>query len=154
MLSACKEKTYHSQLALLYKNTVPLIQPDSLAQMLQAEDSVLLLDTRKEAEWRVSHLSGAQFAGYEEFDSSAWFGAPKTMPVVVYCSIGWRSEKIGERMQQAGFEKVFNLYGGIIEWKNNGHGVVTPNGVPTEQVHTYNRYWGIYLTKGKRVYEE
>ena len=154
MFSACKEKTYHSQLALLYNNSVPLIRPDSLAQMLNAEDSVLLLDTRSKAEWEISHLAAAQFAGFEEFDSNEWSGAPKELPVVIYCSIGWRSEKIGERMQQAGFEKVYNLYGGIIEWKNNDYPLVTPEGKPTERVHTYNRYWGLYLINGIRIHEE
>ncbi len=154
MLNACKEKTYHSQLALLYKNTVPLIEPDSLAAMLKQEDTLLLLDTRAPEEWLVSRLPGARFAGFETFDSSGWMLAPKDMPVVLYCSIGWRSEKIGERMQQAGFKKVYNLYGGIIEWKNLGHPLLGTNGEPTEEVHTYNRYWGIYLTNGIRVYEK
>ena len=154
MLSACKEKTYHSQLALLYNNSVPVISPDSLAQMLNDKDSVLLLDTRSKAEWEVSHLAGARFVDYESFDSSAWLEFNRQTPIVVYCSIGWRSEKIGEKMQQAGFETVHNLYGGVIEWKNNGYPLVTPDGNLTEQVHTYNRYWGFYLTNGIRIHEK
>jgi 3-mercaptopyruvate sulfurtransferase SseA len=70
----------------------------------------------------------------------------------VYCSVGYRSEKVSEQLRQAGYQTVYNLYGGIFEWKNQGHPVVNAEGEPTERVHAYNRSWGVWLKKGDKVY--
>jgi len=76
----------------------------------------------------------------------------KESEIIVYCSIGYRSEKITEQLVQEGFKNVQNLYGGIFEWKNQGNEVVRPDGKPTEDVHAYSRLWGIWLKEGNRVY--
>jgi rhodanese-related sulfurtransferase len=77
----------------------------------------------------------------------------KNQMIIVYCSIGVRSENIGERLINEGYSKVYNLYGGIFEWKNNGYSVVDCNNEITEQVHAYSKKWSQYLTKGEKVYE-
>lgn len=154
MFTACKEKAYHSQLKLLYKHSVPLITADSLAGRLAKGDSILLLDTRSLPEWKVSHLQGASLVEYDAFDAGSLQEINRNQPVVIYCTIGYRSEKIGKQLKEAGFEQVYNLFGGIIEWKNKGYAVVDPSEVPTNRVHTYDRYWGIYLTNGTQVHEE
>ena len=45
-------------------------------------------------------------------------GWSKSDTIVLYCSIGYRSEKIGEKLVEMGYGHVFNLYGGIFEWVN------------------------------------
>ena len=40
--------------------------------------------------------------------------------IIVYCSIGVRSEDIGEKLKELGYTKILNLYGGIFDWKNKG----------------------------------
>ena len=39
-------------------------------------------------------------------------------PVLVYCSVGARSQDIGKKLVQKGFS-VVNLYGGIFQWVND-----------------------------------
>ena len=73
--------------------------------------------------------------------------------MVVYCSVGYRSERIGEKMQKMGFENVSNLYGGIFDWKNQGNTVINLNQEPTDSVHTYNRNWSQWLYNGIKVYD-
>ena len=51
-----------------------------------------------------------------------------------------------------GFTNVFNLVGGIFEWKNQGHAVYSTQNKITEKVHAYNKTWGVWLTKGEKVY--
>lgn len=153
MFTACKEKTYHSQLKLLYKNSVLLITVDSLAERL-ATDSLLVLDTRSLAEWEISHIPQARHIAYDGFEVKSLQELSRKQPVVVYCTIGYRSENIGKQLKDAGFEQVYNLYGGLIEWKNRGLKVVDADGKPTNEVHTFNSYWGIYLTNGKQVHEK
>jgi hypothetical protein len=70
----------------------------------------------------------------------------------VYCSVGYRSERIGEKLLKLGYTDVVNLYGGIFEWKNQGLDVYNSSNYPTDSVHTYNKSWGKWLVKGIKVY--
>jgi hypothetical protein len=70
----------------------------------------------------------------------------------VYCSVGYRSERIGEKLQDAGYTHVFNLYGGIFNWKNQDGVVLDASNDTTERVHTYNKSWSRFLKKGEPVY--
>lgn len=110
------------------------------------------LDARSKPEYEVSHIPSAKWIGFSAFNSKDVEKLDRTKPVVVYCSVGYRSEKIALKLQQLGFSKVMNLYGGIFAWKNQGREVVNMEGTPTEQVHTYNKKWGEWLLKGEKVH--
>ena len=140
-------KSYDVLLQTLLNHTVPEVSAQQVAKM----DNVVLLDARKKAEFDVSHLTGAKWVGYADFDNSKMKGIDKQQKIIVYCSVGFRSEKIAERLQQAGFKNVSNLYGGIFEWVNNGFEVVNTSG-RTLNVHAFNRIWGMWLQKGNKVY--
>ena len=71
----------------------------------------------------------------------------------MYCSIGARSENVGEKFIKKGYTNVFNLYGGIFEWKNLGYQVYDSNGSETENVHVYSEEWGVWLNTGNKVYD-
>ncbi|QMU28689.1 rhodanese-like domain-containing protein [Adhaeribacter radiodurans] len=153
IIPGCGQTAFDKQLNILYKKTVPLIQPAQLATELKNNQNIILLDTRSPAEFAVSHLPAAQFVNYDEFSLAQVKHLAFDTPIVVYCSVGVRSEKIGEKLLRAGYKNVRNLYGGIFEWKNKGMIVVKPDNTPTDSVHTYNHYWAIWLKKGIKVYE-
>lgn len=132
--------------------TVPTIGCDLLDKRLQMQQPVYILDAREKAEYNTSHIDKAIHIGYDYFNKNKLRTIPKDAVVVIYCSIGYRSEKIGERMKEMGYTKVYNLYGGIFEWKNTGRQVVDKAGQPTEKIHTYNQEWSEYVYKGKKVY--
>lgn len=115
------------------------------------QEEVILLDSRSPEEYEVSHLPGAKYVGYDNFSSDAVEDLDRDITVVVYCSVGYRSEKIGEKLQEMGFKEVYNLYGGIFDWKNNKNPVLN-NGIETDSVHTYNRSWSKWLLEGVKVY--
>jgi rhodanese-related sulfurtransferase len=106
---------------------------------------VLLLDVREKQEFEVSHIPGAQWAGYNDFDISAYDEISKDQPIVVYCSVGYRSEKVGETLRNAGYSNVRNLYGSLFEWVNQGNVVEEKGGHPTTRIHTYNRKWSQWM---------
>ncbi|MBO0949450.1 rhodanese-like domain-containing protein [Fibrella forsythiae] len=133
----------------LIKESVPVVTCNELKQMPDA----LLFDAREKREYAVSHLPKARWIGYDDFELSRVAGVPKTAPVVVYCSVGYRSEKVGEKLKAAGFTNVRNLYGSLFEWVNQGNPVVDSTGKPTRRVHAYSRTWGIWLNRGEKVYE-
>jgi rhodanese-related sulfurtransferase len=140
---------YSAMLRGLLKESVPFV---SVAQLRQLPAAPVLLDTREAPEFAVSHLRGARLVGYDTFSLAAVQDVPKDTPIVVYCSVGARSEKIGAQLQQAGFTNVRNLYGGIFEWVNEGQPVVKAANEPTDRVHAYSRTWGIWLKHGQPVY--
>lgn len=120
--------------------------------MYQLDDEVIILDAREKEEFEVSHLENSMYVGYNDFDESTLKTIPKDKKIVVYCSIGIRSENIGKKLQKAGFTDIQNLYGGIFEWKNNDLPVLDSSGNETEKVHAFSRHWAKWLKKGEKIY--
>lgn len=145
-----KSNSYNVLLKKLLNTKVPEISVNSLEKMLT---DVVLLDAREPDEFNVSHLANAKFVGYNNFNFDSVKVKDKNTPIVVYCSVGYRSGKIAEKLIEKGFTNVQNLYGGIFEWKNEGNDVVDKNGI-TNDVHPYSKSWGIWLKKGNKVYKK
>ena len=122
---------------------------------VKANSSFVLLDAREQKEYDVSHLKNAIQVGYDHFDLAKTTSklTDKNATIVVYCSVGIRSEDIAEKLQKAGYTNVFNLYGGIFEWKNKQNIVVDSLNNPTEKIHTFSKEWSTWLKKGIKVYE-
>ncbi len=141
---------YATMLNTLLAHSVPEISVEELAK---DKENYILLDAREKKEYKVSHLEGAQYVGYLGFSAKKVKQLPKDKPIVVYCSVGYRSEKITEKLKKMGFQDVQNLYGGIFEWVNQGNNVVTGEEAnPTQKVHAYDKVWGTWLKQGEKVY--
>ncbi|MEZ4919143.1 MAG: rhodanese-like domain-containing protein [Saprospiraceae bacterium] len=136
-------------LKTLLGHTVPEL---GVAKVAPKASDFVWLDAREPKEYQVSHIKGAQLVGYDHFDIEALpEGLSKDQPIVVYCSVGYRSEKVAEKLRAAGFTRVSNLYGGIFEWVNQGHPVYKGE-QKTAKVHAYDKKWGVWLKKGEKVY--
>lgn len=146
------QKTYDDKLSSLYKNTVPQIKPSVLRSKISEGQHPVILDTRSPEEYKVSHLPNAKFIDYDDFDGDMVKGLDKNKEVIVYCTVGYRSERIGEKLQKMGFTNVRNLYGGIFEWVNEGGEIRNSKNQQTDSVHTYSKSWSIWLEKGIKVY--
>jgi rhodanese-related sulfurtransferase len=142
-----KSGAYRTMLKSLLSHSVPEITVEKAKSTKQA----VWLDAREPHEYTVSHLQNATYVGYDQFTLNNVPAIAKDTPIIVYCSVGYRSEKVAEKLIAAGFTHVQNLYGGIFEWVNEGQPVYDTGGA-TQKVHAYNRSWGIWLKKGKKVY--
>ena len=142
-------KAYSFMLSGLLSHTVPEI---STKNAVEEAATTVFLDARESHEYQVSHIKDAIFVGYDKFDMQTVLDhVPKSKKVVVYCSVGYRSEKISEQLLAQGYQDVSNLYGGIFEWKNSGYPVYKDE-KETKEVHAYDRVWGLWLKKGEKVY--
>ncbi len=123
---------------------VKQLQIQSLAHWLKTDSSVVILDVRKEKEYERSHLQNAKRLdpGTRSFPEDLLSKREQT--IVLYCSVGYRSSKMADRLLALGFSKVYNLEGSIFEWANAGHPVFA-NGKEVRQVHPYNKKWGQLL---------
>ena len=147
-----KETGFDIMLNGLLSNSVDQISSEELKSKIESK-SIILLDSREIQEYETSHIDGARFVGYENFNKSEVKDISKESEVIVYCSVGYRSEKIGEKLKKMGYENVYNLRGGIFDWKNSGFNVVDNNGQFTEKIHTYNKEWSRWLFNGEKVYD-
>ncbi|WP_343767273.1 rhodanese-like domain-containing protein [Gangjinia marincola] len=135
----------------LNKESVPYISAEELEWRL-ASENIVLLDTRSKAEYDVSHIATAIYVG-EKPSEEIIRNLPKNPEaIILYCSLGVRSEDVGEQLLDMEIENVYNLYGGIFHWKNQGKTVVSPSGEATEKVHAYSKIWGVWLKNAEKVY--
>nr|WP_298997190.1 rhodanese-like domain-containing protein [uncultured Allomuricauda sp.] len=147
---AVAQSSIHKSLDALNVGSVEYVQPKNLFNY----KDVVILDAREKEEFEVSHLENAVWAGYSNFDLDTIQShlPKKESTIVVYCSIGVRSEDIGEKLIRAGYTDVKNLFGGIFLWKNLGYPVFDLSGEETEKIHAYSKEWGLLLTNGTKVY--
>jgi adenylyltransferase/sulfurtransferase len=93
------------------------ITPAELKRRLDAGENIFLLDVREPVEWQICRLEGAVLmpmhtvpARMHELDSAK--------EMVVYCRSGKRSAQIVAFLKAAGFRRVKNLQGGILQWSD------------------------------------
>lgn len=120
---------------------VKQLSTQELAKQMEAR-SIVLLDVRTEPEFAVSHLLNARRIDPTEDFSN--LNLPFDTPIVAYCSVGYRSSRLVDRLQQAGYTQAANLEGSIFQWANEGRSVYC-NGEIVQQVHPFDRVWGQLL---------
>ena len=138
----CKNPAFNVKVSQTIRHTIPIMGVEELHSNSQ---NLLIFDARERAEYEVSHIPGAKFIGYTSPNWKVVDGLPRNTKIVVYCSIGYRSEKMGEILQKKGFSNIFNLYGSIFEWVNRGFPVVNSAGETVRQIHTYNKAWSKWV---------
>ena len=118
-----------------------------LAYWLSSENQAnpLLLDARTAEEYQVSHLFNAQLVPDNLHDLIEQQISCDT-PIVVYCSVGYRSSAIACSLQSLGYKNVFNLEGSIFQWVNENRPVYRA-GKPVNTVHPYQKFWEHLLIK-------
>ena len=125
--------------------------PSEQSQSGQAPpERPLLLDVREKVEYEVSHLKDAVLASSEKEVIEVLEDVPPDRPVVLYCSVGYRSSEMAAFLQKRGFEKVYNLEGSIFAWANEGRPVYRGD-ERVHVVHPYDRVWGKLLKKVLRA---
>lgn len=134
--------------------TVPTISTAELATRLDrlAHERPLLLDARAPEEYAVSHIEGARLYDPESPASSLVDTLDVDAPIVVYCSVGYRSAEVVRHLQAQGFTNVVNVRGSIFMWANEGRPVVR-EGEAVRQVHPYDEVWGRLLEEPLRASE-
>lgn len=135
------------------KNNVPYI---SVQELAMPKTNTLILDAREAFEFEVSHIKDALFVGYNHFQlNTITRQIPnKDQAIVVYCSLGIRSEVIANKLKKVGYKNVKNLYGGIFEWKNNDFDIYNSQAKTTDSIHTFSKIWSKWSLKGIKVFSE
>ncbi len=107
---------------------------------------VILIDARRKEEFNVSHITGAKNIPYKKDPRKLFKDTKPDSPIVVYCSVGYRSSILAKKLQDMGFTKVYNLEGSIFKWANEGKPLVQGQAT-VHKVHPYDTHWGSLLEK-------
>lgn len=95
--------------------------------MINREDAVVL-DVRETQEWSAGHIANARHIAIGQLGKRlSELEKFKERPVIVCCASGNRSSTACGTLKRAGFERVFNLSGGMGAWSGAGLPVTTKN---------------------------
>lgn len=97
--------------------------PARWKELLENEPNKVLLDVRNDYEWKVGHFEGATLPACETFRDFSQYADqlkqttdPKKTPVMMYCTGGIRCEIYSSILRSKGFETVYQLEGGVINY--------------------------------------
>ena len=118
VLSGCKNDMDHE---------VKLVTPEEMKAIMELEE-VQLIDLRTEQERLEGFIKHSQNIDFNSptFDEDIQ-KLDKSKPVILYCRTGRRSSKCGEKLKEAGFVKIYDLQGGITQWRFGGYGLEMVN---------------------------
>ncbi len=87
--------------------------------LLINHDDALMLDVREESEYAQGYIINSMHIPLSKFtDKIGSLEKHRHRPVIVSCQSGARSGQACRQLIKNGFEKVYNLKGGILAWKN------------------------------------
>lgn len=96
------------------------LKPEELKEMYEKGEDFVIIDARNDYEWEVGKFEGAEnpniskFRDFKEYVKS--LKEFKDKKVITYCTGGIRCEKASAYMKSEGFNNVYKLDGGIIDF--------------------------------------
>lgn len=105
------------------ENTGKHLSPKEWKEKLSTEKDHVLIDLRNDYEWKVGHFEGADLPACATFRQFQDYADklkdqinPTATPVMMYCTGGIRCEVYSAYLKEMGFENVYQLDGGIINY--------------------------------------
>jgi glyoxylase-like metal-dependent hydrolase (beta-lactamase superfamily II)/rhodanese-related sulfurtransferase len=102
-------------------NRVRQLSADQVSIQLVSTHRPFVLDVREPQEYtgELGHIASSALVPLRELaDRAAELQAHKTGPTVVVCRSGVRSTTAAAILEGLGFEQVYNLQGGMVEWND------------------------------------
>jgi len=91
----------------------------SWKNQLDLDDDAIILDVRTSEEYEISHIQNSiniDFYNPQNFMQEI-NKLDKEVSYYIYCRTGTRSANSCTLMAELGFNRTFNLLGGIVEWR-------------------------------------
>ncbi|MCU0445767.1 MAG: rhodanese-like domain-containing protein [Microscillaceae bacterium] len=114
-------------LSLGFAQAQDVLAPAVFKKQIKKKRKIQLIDVRKPEEYAEGHLKNAQNIDYYAEDFKARLAQlNKNKPIYLYCRSGGRSGKTATMLREMGFSNVYDLQGGITQWKNEKLPVQSP----------------------------
>jgi rhodanese-related sulfurtransferase len=100
---------------------IKTIEATAFAEKIKTTEKPQILDVRTPEEFNADHIENAENVNWlgDSFvqDSKKY---DKTKPVFVYCRSGARSKKATAKLEELGFENIYEMEGGFLKWDAEG----------------------------------
>lgn len=106
------------------------VSPQEAQAMIAQRKDLLVIDVRGSDELKEGFIAGSQFVPFWEI-AKGQKTLPSDHPLLLICAVGGRSYAVGQYLYQKGYPEVYNLQGGIDNWKRAGF----PLQYPTNKVN-------------------
>lgn len=102
------------------------VSPEKFKELMEEHDAIIV-DVRTPEETALGAISGASFINFYDpsFEDKIQL-IPREKSIFVYCRSGGRSSKAAQMFSEKGFNRVFDLKGGIGAWEGAGYELTTP----------------------------
>ena len=96
------------------------ISPQQAVQLMSHEGGSLVLDVREDSEYQTGHIKDSIHIPMGSLASRVGeLEKYKTKNVILGCRSGSRSGRACSILKKHGFEKIYNLRGGVSAWEND-----------------------------------
>ena len=100
------------------------VNSDELLEFIEINNAVLV-DVRTHDEYSSGYIENSLNIDYLSIDFNQNVEElDKNTPIVLYCRSGKRSSRSANILSKLGFNEVYNLQGGILDWVEIGNTVV------------------------------
>ena len=97
------------------------LTPIEATLLINREDAIAV-DVRGEGDYEKGHLPNARHLPATDLERrSTELEKFRARPLILYCNSGATAAKGITTLKKAGFEKLFNLRGGLYEWEKAGY---------------------------------
>ncbi len=118
--AAAADKT-PEQLVKGAKAAVREVSIGDVRRMLDAKESIILLDVRDKHEFEEGHIPGAMNISRGSLEFKAALAIPdKGARIIVYCGQDLRSALATKALNDLGYRNAVNMVGGLKAWKEAG----------------------------------
>jgi len=103
------------------------VRLDALAERLQQDPAIQLLDVREQGEWDAGHIPGSTLKTWHDITDVPEDLDPK-QPIAVICGSGQRAATAASLIARLGAQHVIHVVeGGVPKWRDLGHPVASPD---------------------------
>lgn len=93
----------------------------SAATLLFNREGAIFVDVRPEADYRKAHLPGALHVSASALEQSLdRLKRYQDKPIIVYCNTGMSTGRVVAQLKKRGFDRVYQLRGGLTSWQEGG----------------------------------
>jgi len=96
----------------------PSLSPQQAINMVNGQEGVFL-DLRDASDYKSGHIVDALHIPAAKLESRlAELEKNKSKPIVLVCKMGQHAGAAGKQLKANGFEQVYKMSGGMMEWSN------------------------------------
>ncbi len=97
------------------------VRSESFKTLIEEKKDTQLIDVRTKREYDIGKIKGATLIDFYRADFEKEISKlDKNKPVAVYCAVGVRSASAAKMLVQLGFNEVYDLKGGVVDWQKVG----------------------------------